>query len=64
MRRKHLLTLKQNLQPRHRKGLATYWLTIDIHDFSKDFSKDFQFLMNSNRTKTLNQKKIHFIIKT
>ena len=54
MRIKHLLTLKQNLKPPPRKNLATSWLTIDIHNYSKDF----QLLMDNGRTKTLNNKKL------
>ena len=48
MRIKHLLTLKQNHNLPPGKSLATYWLTIDIHNYSKEF----QFLMNNNTTKT------------
>ena len=53
MRIKHLLKLKQkdNLPPW--TGLATYWLTIDIHNFSKEY----QLLMSNNRTKTINKRK-------
>lgn len=35
MRIKHLLTWKQNSPPL--KSLGTYWLTVDIHNFSKEF---------------------------
>ena len=56
MRIKHLLTLKQNLKPSPWKNLATYWLTIDIHNYSKNF----QFLMDNNRAKTLYNKKIFY----
>ena len=56
MRTKYLLTLKQNLKPPPWKNLATYRLTIDIHNYSKDF----QFLMDNNRAKTLYNKKIFY----
>lgn len=52
MRIKHLLTWKQDHNPPPLKSLATYWLTIDINNFSKEF----QFLINNNRTKTINKK--------
>ena len=53
MRIKHLLTLKQYLKSPPWKNLTTHWLTIDIYNYSKDF----QFLMDYSRTKTLNNKK-------
>ena len=59
MRIKHLLTLKQKKDPLSWKDLATYSLTVDIHNYSKDY----KFLMENNRTKTLNNKS-HFIITT
>lgn len=57
MRIKHLLTWKQDHNPRPLKSLATYQLTIDIYNFSKES----QFLINNNRTKTINKKLLkHF----
>ena len=53
MRIKHLMTLNQKENPPPWKNLATYWLTLDIHNYTKDF----RFLMNNNRTKTINGKK-------
>ena len=47
MRIKHLLALKQDLNPH--LHLATYWL--------HNYSKDAQFLMDNSRIKTLNNKK-------
>ena len=52
MRIKHILQLKQTQKIAPWKNLATYWLAIDIHNFSKDF----RFLMDNNRTKTINGK--------
>ena len=49
MRIKHLLSLKQKHKPPPWKCLATYWLSIDIHKYSKEY----QFLMSNNRSKTL-----------
>lgn len=37
MRIKHLFTLKQKHKPSPWKSLATYWLTIDIHNYSKEY---------------------------
>ena len=57
MRIKHLLKSKQNkIQNSTWKNLATYWLAIDIHNYSKNF----QFLMDNNRTKTKNNKKLYY----
>ena len=53
MRIKHLLTLKEKEKPPSWKNLASYWLTMDIHNYTKEY----KFLMNNNRTKTLNGKK-------
>ena len=49
MRIKHLLSLKQKRKPPPWKCLATYWLSIDIHKYSKEY----QFLMSNNRSTTL-----------
>ena len=56
MRIKHLLTLKQKHKPPPWKNLAIYWLSIDIHNYSKDF----QFLMDNNRIKSINNKKPYY----
>ena len=56
MRIKHILQLKQTHKTPSWKNLATYWLAIDIHNFSKDF----RFLMDNNRTKTINGKKPYY----
>ena len=53
MRIKHLMTLNQKENPPPWKNLATYWVTSDIHNYTKQFN----FLMNNNRTKTINGKK-------
>ena len=53
MRIKHLLSLKQKEKPPSWENLATYWLTMDIHNYTKEYN----FLVNNNRTKTLNGKK-------
>ena len=56
MRIKHLLTLKQKkdpLPPPSWKNLATHWPTMDIRNYTKEYN----FLMNNNRIKTLNGKK-------
>ena len=53
MRIKHLMTLKQKENLPSWKNLTTYWLTTDIHKYAKEF----HFLMNNNRTKTINGKK-------
>ena len=53
MRIKYLLTLKQKEKLPSWKNLATYWLTMDIHNYTKEYN----FLMNNDRTKTLNRKK-------
>ena len=53
MRIKHLMTLNQKENPPPWKNLATYWLTSDIHNYTNQFN----FLMNNNRTKTINGKK-------
>ena len=56
MRIKDLLQLNQTHKTPPWKNLATYWLVIDIHNYSKDF----QFLMDNNRTKTINGKKPYY----
>ena len=53
VRIKHLMTLNQKEKPPPWKNLATYWLTSDIHNYTKEFN----FLVNNNRTKTINGKK-------
>ena len=53
MRIKHLMTLNQKEKPPPWKNLATYWLTSDIPNYTKEFN----FLVNNNRTKTINGKK-------
>ena len=52
MRIKHLMTLNKKENPPPCKNLATYWLT-DIHNYAKQFN----FLINNNRTKTIHGKK-------
>ena len=59
MRIKHILQIKQTQKTPPWKNLARYWLAIDIHNFSKDF----RFSMDNNRTKTINGKS-PFIMKT
>ena len=56
MRIKHILQLKQTQKIPPWKNLATYSLAIDIHNFSKDF----RFLLDNNRTKTINGKKPYY----
>lgn len=56
MRIKHLLQLKQQENTPTWKNLATYWLAIDIYNYSKDY----QFLMNNTRTKTISNKKPYY----
>ena len=58
MRIKHLMTLKQKEKPPSWKNLATYWLTTDIYNYTKEF----HFLMNNSKIKTINGKK-HFYYK-
>ena len=53
MRIKHVMTLKQKENPPSWKNLATYWLTMVIYKYTKEF----HFLMNNNRIKTTNGKK-------
>ena len=55
MRIKHLLTIKQKLPPSW-KNLVTCWLTIDIHNYSKEY----KFLMENSRTKMLNGKNPYY----
>lgn len=50
MRLKHLLNLKQKQEQPPWMHLATYWLAKDIYNYSKDF----HYLKNNNRTKTTN----------
>ena len=38
MRIKHLLILKQKNNPPPWKNLATYWPTIDIYNYSKEYN--------------------------
>ena len=47
------MTLKQKENPPSLKNLATYWLTTDIHKYTKEF----HFLMKNNKIKTINAKK-------
>ena len=56
MRIKDLLQLNQTHKFPPWKNLATYWLVIDIHNYSKDF----RFLMDNNRAKTINGKKPYY----
>ena len=56
MRIKHILQLKQTHKTPPWKNLATYYLAIDIPNFSKDF----RFLMDNNGTKTINGKKPYY----
>ena len=56
MRIKHILQLKQTQKIPPWKNLATYLLGIDIHNFSNEF----RFLMDNNRTKTINGKKPYY----
>ena len=58
------MTLKQKENPPSWKNLATYWLTMVIYKYTKEF----HFLMNNNGIKTTNGKKpfyykdiIHYI---
>ena len=53
MRIKHLLTLNQKENPPSWKNLATYWLSIDIQNYSKEY----KFLMNNNRIKSVTRNK-------
>ena len=53
MRIKHLMALNQKENPLPWKNLATYWPTADIHNYTKEFD----FLMNNTRIKTINGKK-------
>ena len=53
---KHLLQLKQKHKTPSWKNIATYWLAIDLHNYSKDFN----FLMDNNRIKTINNKKPYY----
>ena len=53
MRIKHLMTLNKKENPPPCKNLATYWLTSDIHNYAKQFN----FLINNNRTKTIHGQK-------
>ena len=52
MRIKHLLQLNKNKSSLW-KNIATYWLAIDLHNYSQDF----KFLMDNDRIKTTNNKK-------
>ena len=44
-----MLTLKQKENPPPWKNLATYWTSTDIYNYSKEY----RFLMDNKRTKTL-----------
>ena len=55
MRIKHLIQLKQEQKIPPSKNIATDWLTIDFFNFSKDY-----FLMDNNRTKTINNIKPYY----
>ena len=57
MRIKHLLTLEQKEKTPPWKNLATYWLAADIDKFTKDY----KFLMDNTRTKTITNKKLFII---
>ena len=52
MRIKPLLQLNKNKSSLW-KNIATYWLAIDLHNYSQDF----KFLMDNDRIKTTNNKK-------
>ena len=56
MRIKHLLTLNQKENLPSWKNLATYWLAIDIQNYTKDY----KFLMNNSRTKILTGNKPYY----
>ena len=56
IRIKHLLQLKQKHKTPSWKNIATYWLAIDLHNYSKDFN----FLIDNNRIKTINNKKHYY----
>ena len=56
MQIKHLLQLKQKEKTPPWKNLATYWLAIDIYNFSEDY----QFLMDNTRTRTIKNKKPYY----
>ena len=56
MRIKHLIQLKQKQKTPPWKNIATYWLAIDLFNFSKDY----HFLMDNNRTKTINNTKPYY----
>ena len=55
MRIKHLQTLNQKQKTPSCENIATYWLAVDIYNYKKEY----KFLMNNSRNKTLNKKK-HF----
>ena len=55
MRIKHLIQLKQEQKIPPSNNIATDWLTIDFFNFSKDY-----FLMDNNRTKTINNIKPYY----
>ena len=56
MRIKHLLQLKQKEKTPPWMNIATYWVAIDLFNFSQDYF----FLMNNNRTKTINNNKPYY----
>ena len=56
MRIKHLLQLKQKEKTPPWMNIATYWVAIDLFNFSQDYL----FLMNNNRTKTINNNKPYY----
>ena len=56
MRIKDLLQLKQKEKTPPWMNIATYWVAIDLFNFSQDY----HFLMNNNRTKTINNTKPYY----
>ena len=53
MRIKHLLQLRQKQKVPPWKNIATYWLAVDLFNYSKHC----HFLVDNNRTKTINNKR-------
>ena len=56
MRIKHLLQLKQKQNNPPWKNIATYWTAMDLYNYSKQY----HFLMDNNRIKTVNNKKTYY----
>ena len=56
MRIKHLLQLKQKEKNPYWKNIATYWLAIDLFNFSQEYL----FLMDNHRTKTISNIKPYY----